>query len=76
MALLQSISALLGDRPSLLNYLQSPQRLLALLASIFVVYRVCVIIYRIFFHPLRHFPGPLLAKATTAYQAYYDVRIP
>ena len=32
-----------------------------------------LIIYRLIFHPLRHIPGPLLARLTYGYQMYYDV---
>jgi hypothetical protein len=30
-------------------------------------------LYRLFFHPLRHIPGPLLARLTYFYQFHYDV---
>lgn len=30
-----------------------------------------VVVYRIFFHPLAKYPGPLLAKVTDAYMLYY-----
>ncbi|KAH8651930.1 cytochrome P450 [Tricladium varicosporioides] len=30
-------------------------------------------IYRLCFHPLKHIPGPLLAKLTYGYQIYFDV---
>ncbi|RPA71719.1 cytochrome P450 [Ascobolus immersus RN42] len=56
-----------------LHLLRSSKLLLTVLASIFILYRISVIIYRIFFHPLRHFPGPILAKVTTAYQVYYEI---
>lgn len=32
-----------------------------------------VAIYRLYFHPLRDFPGPFLAKITQFYEFYYDV---
>lgn len=32
-----------------------------------------LIIYRLYFHPLRHIPGPFLARLTYGYQMYYDV---
>jgi hypothetical protein len=35
------------------------------------LYATAVVIYRIFFHPLAKYPGPLLAKVTDAYQLYH-----
>ena len=32
------------------------------------------VVYRIFFHPLAHVPGPLLAKASTLYPYWYNFR--
>jgi cytochrome P450 len=36
-------------------------------------YGVVLAIYRLFFSPISHFPGPKLAAATFWYQFYYDV---
>lgn len=33
----------------------------------------CQIVYNVFFHPLRKFPGPLLAGATPLWKAYKEV---
>jgi hypothetical protein len=38
----------------------------------FIVYLSSLLLYRVFFHPLRHVPGPLLARLTYGYQIYYD----
>lgn len=45
------------------------------LASLVVVYRVGLIIYRLTLHPLAKFPGPRMAAASSLYQMYYDVSI-
>ncbi|KAJ5290959.1 cytochrome P450 [Penicillium angulare] len=39
----------------------------------FILYRLYIIITRLYFHPLANFPGPKLAAATTLYRAYYQV---
>uniref|UniRef100_L2G907 Cytochrome p450 monooxygenase n=1 Tax=Colletotrichum fructicola (strain Nara gc5) TaxID=1213859 RepID=L2G907_COLFN len=38
------------------------------------IYTVSYVVYNIFFHPLRHFPGPLLMRATRAAYCYRLVR--
>lgn len=35
---------------------------------------IVTVVYRIFFHPLAHVPGPLLAKASTLYSYWYTFR--
>lgn len=44
-----------------------------LLLVLFPLWWVTVIVYRIWFHPLSHIPGPRLAAATHLYHAYYQV---
>ncbi|KAF4126179.1 Cytochrome P450 [Geosmithia morbida] len=46
-------------------------RVLGLLLSIGVLYTLCLCLYRIVFHPLARYPGPLVAKVTDAYQLYH-----
>jgi hypothetical protein len=36
-----------------------------------IVYLIVVVIYRAFFHPLSHIPGPFFASVTYIYQFYY-----
>lgn len=45
----------------------------ALLACIFVLYIICIGVYRLYFSPLAKFPGPRLAALTLWYEFYYDV---
>src|SRR5688572_3498562 len=33
---------------------------------------IAVTIYRLYFHPLSNFPGPLLGRITNLYSLYYD----
>lgn len=42
----------------------------AIAASYFAALYISIIIYRIFFHPLRHFPGPLPAKISKLYNIW------
>lgn len=45
----------------------------ATLVGVWVIYRVVVALYNISpFHPLSRFPGPKIAAASYAYEAYYD----
>ncbi|KAJ5570099.1 Cytochrome P450 [Penicillium hispanicum] len=48
------------------------QTLATIVLGFFAV-RIGIILYRLYFHPLSHFPGPKLAAATTLYRAYYQM---
>jgi hypothetical protein len=43
------------------------------LPALAFVYLVTKTIYRLYFHPLSHIPGPRLAACTSLYNAYYDI---
>jgi hypothetical protein len=43
------------------------------LAGLALVYLITRTIYRVYFHPLSHIPGPWLAACTSLYNAYYDI---
>jgi cytochrome P450 len=45
--------------------------LLGLVLGAGVLYTLGLAVYRVFFHPLAKYPGPLLAKLTDAYQLYH-----
>ena len=42
-------------------------------ALTFLLYRVWIIVYRLYFHPLAKFPGPKLTAATYLVSAYYEL---
>ena len=46
---------------------------LFILPFIWIAYQLFKSTYNIFFHPLRHIPGPKLAAATYFPEFYYDV---
>lgn len=47
---------------------------LGLLGAAAFIYTTCLVVYRIFFHPLAKYPGPPLAKLTDAYMLYFAWR--
>ena len=55
---------------SLLSSLHIGTLLLVLILGLFS-YLFVLAAYRVFFHPLAKYPGPLLAKVTDLYQTYY-----
>lgn len=47
-----------------------------LLAAVFCAWKIGITIHRIFFHPLKAFPGPWICKVSYFYEFYYDLWLP
>jgi hypothetical protein len=43
------------------------------IGALALFYLIAKTIYRLYFHPLSHIPGPRLAACTSLYNAYHDV---
>jgi hypothetical protein len=50
-----------------------PRSSLVILAGTWIAYELVKFAYNVFFHPLRHIPGPKLAAATYIPEFWYDV---
>jgi hypothetical protein len=59
-----------------MSFLDKSSLLILILSTAAIVYLLrsfWKIIYNLWFHPLRDFPGPVLARATKWYETFYDV---
>lgn len=50
-----------------------PKSYLSIFACLWITYQLFKSTYNLFFHPLRHIPGPKIAAATYFSEFYYDV---
>jgi hypothetical protein len=51
--------------PSWIHYLAS--------AGILITFWFCLVIYRVYFHPLSNYLGPRIAAVTKWYEFYFDI---
>jgi hypothetical protein len=47
-------------------------RLACVIAALYSIYILGLVVYRLTFHPLAKFPGPLLCRGSYLPQAYYE----
>ncbi|KIK65683.1 hypothetical protein GYMLUDRAFT_159069 [Collybiopsis luxurians FD-317 M1] len=47
--------------------------MIILLASLSFCYLAVLVLYRVFFHPLHKYPGPIVAAITGWYEVYYNI---
>ena len=56
-----------------MSFSQAQFTLVLSIPAVYLIYLLWLTIYRLFFHRLRHIPGPISARISTWYTTYHDL---